>query len=186
MPYGRKVRQVTFPFRDNRMNSFTFRSQVMIAALVFPLAGCRLAHEHDRGPETVTHDLTVLDRAALADGKHAVSFAKQVKPILESKCLACHSGDPAPGIYRLESKSLAFASGPAGPRILPGRPDQSPILAFASTHKNVATMPAVGNQLTATEAMILRRWVAEGASWPGGWAGRLRPRAGDLRRERAW
>jgi hypothetical protein len=122
---------------------------------------------------------------ALANNDKAVSFEHQVKPILESKCLACHSEASAPWGFRLETRELAFAPGPSGARIVPGRPDHSLILALASTHKNVAVMPLVGNRLTATESKILRRWIAEGAVWPRGKAGLLKPSDDAIRPEQS-
>jgi hypothetical protein len=153
---------------------------------VLLLVGC--AHpgaETDRGPETAPEGLTVLNEATGAPLGSRVSFHRQIKPILESKCLACHSRSSAPWSYSLESKALAFAPGPAGPRIIPGEPDRSILVAFASTHKNVAAMPIVGNRLTDTESRILRRWIAEGADWPEGRTGMLKPGSDALRPESA-
>jgi hypothetical protein len=44
-------------------------------------------------------------------------------------------------------------------------------------------MPLVGNRLTDTESKILRRWIAEGAYWPDGRAGALKPGTEDLHME---
>lgn len=112
---------------------------------------------------------------AVSKSAPQVSFTRQVKPILESKCLACHSGDSAPWGFSLESRELAFAPGTSGPRIVPGKPEHSVILALASTHKNVAVMPLVGKPLTAAESHTLRQWIVEGAHWPEGHAGHLKP-----------
>lgn len=153
---------------------------------VLLLCGCASQSLHrEEGAETAPQGLTALSPEALNERGRPVSFERQVKPILESKCLACHSGQSAPWSFQLESRELAFAHGLSGPRIVPGRPDQSLILALASTHKNVAVMPLVGNRLTVTESKILRRWVAEGAHWPSGKAGHLQPDTGSIRPEHA-
>ncbi len=158
----------------------------LIATITLLASGCALApHEHEKGPETAPEGLTVLSPAAVKESSREIHFDRQIKPILESKCLACHSGESAPWSYSLESRKLAFAPGASGPRILPGKPDQSLIIAFASTHKNVAAMPLVGNRLTETESRILRRWVAEGADWPAGRAGMLKPSFEGLHPDRA-
>lgn len=124
-----------------------------------------------RPPQT----LSSLSAEALDGQGRPVDFLSQVKPILENKCAACHSGKAVSGGFSLESRERAFASGPGGPRILPGRPGASLILAFASTHKNPAVMPVVGNRLTLAESRLLRRWIAEGAPWPAGAAGHVKP-----------
>lgn len=111
-------------------------------------------------------------------GTARISFERQVKPVLESKCLSCHSGESAPWNFRLESRALAFQPGTSGPRIVPGKPEQSLVLSLASTHKNVAVMPLVGNRLTTAESKMLRQWVKEGAAWPEGRAGELKASPG--------
>ncbi len=150
------------------------------------LGGCASPpREHDQGPETAPEGLTALSREAIKESETVVSFARQVKPILENKCLACHSGESAPWGYRLDSREAAFARGAGGPRIVPGKPDESLFLALSSTHKDVAAMPLVGTRLTATESRILRRWIAEGAEWPAGKAGALKPGSDAVRPEHA-
>src|SRR5687767_4342419 len=64
--------------------------------------------ERERGGETAPEGLSVLGPEALRSSKGPVSFAHQVKPILESKCLSCHSAQAAAGAYRLESRELAM------------------------------------------------------------------------------
>lgn len=166
------------------MHVFHDLSSALALSGALLLCGC--AHpgaEPDRGPETAPEGMTVLNHTTHAPRGQRVSFGRQIKPILESKCLACHSGSSAPWGYSLETKEQAFAPGAAGPRIIPGAPDRSIIIAFASTHKNVAAMPLVGNRLTDTESKILRRWIAEGAQWPEGRAGALKPGTEDLHME---
>lgn len=150
--------------------------------LLLLLPGCTTP---EQGAETAPEGFTALSPAAVAESRHTVSFARQVKPILELKCVPCHSGTTAPWGFRLENRDLAFAKGLSGARIIPGRPDQSILLALAGTHKNVAVMPLVGNRLTETETWILRRWIAEGAKWPQGEAGELKPDNATIRPENA-
>lgn len=139
----------------------------------------------EQGPQTAPEGLTALSPAAIKESETVVSFERQVKPILENKCVACHSDRSAPWEYSLESRQQAFAPGTSGARIVPGKPDQSLFLALSDTHKNVAAMPLVGIRLTTTESRILRRWIAEGADWPAGKAGHLKPGTDAIRPERA-
>jgi mono/diheme cytochrome c family protein len=177
---------VTSLFLIDLLQTFHGFRATQCAIISLFLSGCVLSpHEHDKGPETAPEGLTALSASAVAEGEQEVNFERQIKPILESKCLACHSGQTAPWSYSLETRKLAFASGAGGPRIIAGKPDQSIIVAFASTHKNAAAMPLVGNRLTEKESKILRRWIAEGAGWPTGKAGELKPSSDALRPERA-
>lgn len=161
-------------------------SPTILGTSLLLLCGCAMQTlDIERGPETAPEGLTPLSPAALAGEHRNVDFQTMVKPVLENKCLPCHSGGAASGNFRLDTREGAFARGPGGPRIVPGRPDESIILAFASTHKNMAVMPVVGNRLTPTESRILRRWIMEGAPWPVGAAGHLKPASDALTPEAA-
>lgn len=140
------------------------------------LSGCSLKPgEQERGAETAPEGLTSLSAAAMKEDAGPVNFHTIVKPILENKCVACHHGENAAGGFRLDSKERALARGPGGPRIVPGNPDASLVLDFTGTHRTPAIMPVVGDRLTATESKLLRRWIREGATWPAGMAGHLKP-----------
>lgn len=135
------------------------------------LSGCS-ATMSERGAETAPEGLSTLPSEA-GDPHKRVDFQTEIRPILESKCVPCHSGAAAPLGFRLDSRSGAFAAGAGGARIIPGHPEKSLLLAISSTHKNVAVMPVVGNRLTSRESERLARWIAEGASWPSGKEGQL-------------
>ena len=144
------------------------------------LVGCRSVPDEDDGSETAPEGTTALApeyRRLPASGP--VSFAHQVKPIFESKCLPCHSASYGMGGFRLDSRRHAFANGAAGARIVPGSPDASLLLALSSAHSGMDVMPKVGNRVTKIESLILRQWILEGAPWPLG-------RAGDLSRSGNW
>lgn len=156
-------------------------SLTFLTAGLLLLSGCGTQKlDIERGPETAPEGLTALSPAALAGECRHVDFQTMVRPVLENKCLPCHSAPAASGRFRLDTREAAFARGPGGPRIVPGHPEASIMLAFASTHKNMAVMPVVGNRLTSTESRILRRWILEGARWPLGTAGHLKPASDTL------
>lgn len=149
------------------------------------LGACVSSPEPDAESETAPEGLTVLDASALRLGGSPVNFEKQVKPILESKCFACHQGGAAPAGFRMESRAFAMTRGASVQRIVPGKPEESRFLALTSAHRQVAGMPPVGNRLTPTESKILRQWVVEGAKWPEGKAGQLQVSTLNLHPERA-
>lgn len=148
------------------------------------LVGCRSTPHGDEGSETAPEGTTALApeyRRLPTSGP--VSFANQVKPILESKCLPCHSPPYGMNGFRLDSREYAFARGAGGPRIIPGKPDESLLVALSSAHAGVAVMPRVGNRVTKTESLLLRQWILEGAHWPKGSAGDLFPRENWLEKD---
>lgn len=107
------------------------------------------------------------------DAPVAVSFEKQIKPVLEEKCMHCHNRETLPDRISFENAKLAFATTKDGKvYIVPGKPEASLLIAAIENplfHEML--MPMVGPRLTAEEAVIFRRWVTEGAKWPDGKAG---------------
>jgi len=112
----------------------------------------------------------VLSKAALEQSRGRIDFVKQVKPVLEAKCVICHNRETLPS-SSLENRKLAFA---VPTRIVPGHPETS-LLIVNGTLNHAKTMPPVGNRLTAGEKRIITAWVRQGADWPAGPAGDLHP-----------
>lgn len=135
------------------------------------LAACQHAPEES---ETRPAGVNVLSEKELSKALQGrVRFERHVKPVLEAKCLACHQVEAMPGRLSLESREAALRSGTLGVFIVPGRPESSRFLQNLSKAHAVA-MPPVGETLTREEEQLLTRWIAQGAEWPEGAAGRLR------------
>lgn len=126
-------------------------------------------------PETAPADWNVLDAKTLANSHGHIDFVTHVRPILEQKCVPCHSRTVYP-MFSLENRQKAFEGGPLGKRIIPGdTTDSALVFHITSTHRSIQVMPPVGNRLTADEIRILTAWVKQGAEWPRGKAGNLTP-----------
>jgi mono/diheme cytochrome c family protein len=118
--------------------------------------------------------------AAVADAAEPVakrSFRDTIKPVLREKCAHCHNRKALPDKVSFESKKLAFTRTKAGqPIIVPGKPDESlMVLALESPVFHEKAMPLVGPRPNVDEIALIRRWIAEGAEWPDGPAGRIKP-----------
>lgn len=148
--------------------------RLAVAVLVLPLlSSCQWKSPPDS--ETAPADWTPLTAEAIASSNGTISFTTHVAPILEAKCVACHSGATAIAGYSLENRRRAFESGPAGPRLIPGDPDRSRFVTnISAAHASLDVMPPVGDRLLKVEKDILRRWIAQGAEWPAGPEGALR------------
>jgi uncharacterized membrane protein len=96
--------------------------------------------------------------AAAVASLHAaetVSFAKQVKPILVERCLACHSDKERFGGLSLEKfEDIADF-------ITPGDPAKSRLLVVVSGA--TAKMPRGGPPLKPEQVETLRAWIEQGA-----------------------
>lgn len=146
-------------------------TSAMLAAAV--LTGCSTA---DSESETRLPGHNVLDAAALQAAQTGkVSFTQHVKPVLEAKCAMCHNAAALPGRLSLASQAEALSTGTLGVFIRPGRPDLSRFITHLDeAHASVKAMPPVGETLTPQEVALIQRWIAQGAAWPAGAAGRLK------------
>ncbi|HTU25990.1 MAG TPA: DUF1553 domain-containing protein [Pirellulales bacterium] len=101
-------------------------------------------------------------RAACADDPP--DFRRQVAPILERHCVACHQGEKAKGKLSLVDAGRALAGGESGAAIVPGKPDESLLVDYISGDK--PEMPKDAAPLKPDEVETIRRWIAAGAVWP--------------------
>src|SRR5687768_3103773 len=96
-------------------------------------------------------------------------FARDVAPLLRAKCYACHGAVRQKAGLRLDAGQLVLKGGKNGPVVVPGKPDESPLVA-AITPKNKARplMPpeGEGEQLSEKEVALFRDWVKAGAKAP--------------------
>ena len=106
-------------------------------------------------------------------GKTKVSFTESIKPILSERCTICHNSRVLPKRPNFESRAGVMRSGV----IVPGHPETSLFITHLQEDPMAAekAMPPVGHRLTKEEITLLRTWIAEGATWPSGTAGRVRP-----------
>ena len=104
-------------------------------------------------------------------------FLEHVKPALEENCVRCHNGIVLPGRLDLSNRFAALGGMKDGePFIVPGKPDQS-LLITAVSRKGLhpKVMPRQDISLTEDQIGVLREWITDGAAWPTGEAGQLKP-----------
>lgn len=89
----------------------------------------------------------------------APTFEQDVQPIFRARCWSCHGDDRFKGDLDLRQMARILRGGDSGPAIVPGKPDESPLL------KRVATgeMPPGKDKLSKAEQETLRRWIDAGA-----------------------
>jgi hypothetical protein len=105
-------------------------------------------------------------RASAAD---AVSFSREIAPVLQTKCVACHGPDEQKGGYRLDSFERLLQPGDSGDApITAGAPAQSLLFELIVTDDADDRMPQKDDPLPAEFITLLKRWLAEGAAFDGG------------------
>lgn len=126
------------------------------------------------GPEMIRRLPTFLSLFILCvtglpsgDADEPVDYLKQIKPLLQTKCYACHGVLKQEAGLRLETRGLMLKGGDSGAAIAPGKTDSSLILERI-TGDEFTRMPPVdeGAALKPDEIELLKRWIAEGAAAP--------------------
>ncbi|WP_414662241.1 PSD1 and planctomycete cytochrome C domain-containing protein [Horticoccus sp. 23ND18S-11] len=96
-----------------------------------------------------------------------VEFAREIQPLLASRCYDCHGPEQAKGGLRLTSLRAALKGGESGePALIAGQGAKSLLLHRVVTTDDEDVMPQKGERLTAAEVTLLQRWIDEGAPWP--------------------
>lgn len=100
-----------------------------------------------------------------------VSFEKDVFPILDANCIACHNVAKKEGALVLENVEALLKGGDSGASVVPGKPDESYLYNVAARVEE-SFMPPLPNKvgakaLTPQQVGILRQWIIEGAKSSG-------------------
>lgn len=102
--------------------------------------------------------------AAAEPATNAVSFEKDVLPILQARCVKCHGETKRSGGLSVAAGADLVRGGDSGSPIVPGKPDESTLYELI----HLGEMPPKGNEpLTEAEAERIHRWISEGARLSG-------------------
>jgi WD40 repeat protein len=98
----------------------------------------------------------------------AVAFEKEIEPILEKKCITCHSGSVKKGELDLASYEGMVKGGRRGTSIVPGKGSESLVYKLLH-HEMKPFMPPKGeDQITPQELALVKLWIDQGAKAPTG------------------
>jgi mono/diheme cytochrome c family protein len=92
-----------------------------------------------------------------------VSYARQVAPIFANNCADCHSAeDHKSGLDASSVSTLIKGGKKAGPAIVPGKPDESPLVLYLRGLRK-PQMPKGNPALSEEELHLIRQWIFAGA-----------------------
>jgi mono/diheme cytochrome c family protein len=115
--------------------------------------------------------LSVVARAQVPSDS-GIDFLRDIQPIFEVHCFACHGPEKQKSGFRLDVKSRALQGGDHyGPMVDPNDPYASPLLEWVKNQNPQERMPPPGpanRPLSPSQIETLEAWFAAGAPWPDG------------------
>lgn len=103
--------------------------------------------------------------AAAISPEDAVFFERKIRPVLVAECYACHATgrkEPPRGGLALDSREGTRKGGDSGVAIVPGKPDESPLLA-AITHRDPEFAMPPKKKLDDPIVRDFEEWIRRGA-----------------------
>ncbi|MEO1844490.1 MAG: PSD1 and planctomycete cytochrome C domain-containing protein [Akkermansiaceae bacterium] len=128
-----------------------------------------------RSPTTTSLSITIVITVlpVLLTGQ-SIDYARDIQPILSDNCYQCHGPDrkARKAKLRLDVRDVAVAERDGLHPILPGKPDESEVMARVLHDDPEEAMPPskTGKKLNSREVELLRRWIAQGAKFSRHWA----------------
>jgi hypothetical protein len=104
----------------------------------------------------------------------AISFDRQIRPILSENCFQCHGPDEKTrkAGLRLDTRAGLMGKGDIRSIVAPGKLDDSELIVRILAADDQGHMPPqkTGKKLSPAQIDLLKRWVKEGAPWSEHWA----------------
>lgn len=170
-----QVARRAFPFQPTMDSGFPHGRDSWISASATSWAVMAIAHALPVGKATgKLANAAPAPTAKIQTPAQKVDFAKQVKPLLERSCLACHSGERPRGLLRVDSRDALVKGGESGmAAVAPGHSEQSLLVDYISSLGAEPEMPPTAvrarfPKFSQDEVARLRAWIDQGADWPKG------------------
>lgn len=97
-----------------------------------------------------------------ASAAEAVDYRKDVRPVLQERCYACHGALAQKGKLRVDSGANMLNR----VVVVPGKPGESELLARVSSADGATRMPPEGHPLKPEEVAKIKAWIELGAKVP--------------------
>lgn len=125
------------------------------------IAVTALHHAHVRADETAAESVDPAEQAT-----QAVSYYRDVRPILVENCQGCHQpARPLGGLVVTSVEGLLRGGESEEPAVVAGSPDESPLVhQITPLDGDPPAMPQDADPLTAAQIALIRDWIAAGAA----------------------
>jgi hypothetical protein len=114
------------------------------------------------GPQEIAALKAWIDQGA--SWSPAATFAKDIRPIFERSCWACHGDAAQLSKFDLRTRDSALHGGVRGSDIVPGDAEHSRLYRRVAGLEQPA-MPAQGEPLTSAQVDAIKTWIDRGAEW---------------------
>src|SRR5262249_9385091 len=169
------VARRTFPFQPTMNSGFPHHRDSWLSAAATSWAVLALTRALPLGPAAGKPDAAQpTTPVRTPKNAQAIDFVRQIKPLLERSCVACHSGEKPRSLFRIDGRDAILKGGASGvAAVVPGHSEKSPLIAYVSGKAPESEMPprAVRDRfpaLSPDEVALVRAWVDQGAEWPTG------------------
>src|SRR5262245_34769704 len=99
---------------------------------------------------------------------HQINSNKEIKPILETRCMKCHGRGKGKGELRIDTRETFLKGGESGPAVVPGKSEESLLIELVSGLNPESVMPKKGSKLNSGQIALLRAWIDQGVQWDEG------------------
>src|SRR5688572_3328119 len=133
------------------------RPFVFIAILTATALGSAMAAEPD------------ISKLPPPAAKKDLTYAKDIKPILENACLNCHGPEKPKSKYRVDSREAMIKGGDSDEAaIIPGKSEKSPLIHYVADLVVDMEMPPTDKRekypaWTKEQIALVRAWIDQGA-----------------------
>ncbi|MFN7926189.1 MAG: PSD1 and planctomycete cytochrome C domain-containing protein [Bryobacteraceae bacterium] len=109
--------------------------------------------------------MAFLSALSPAAGQSRISFSKDIKPVLENRCLKCHGSAMRAVKLDLRTRESLLKGSEKGQVVTPGNPEQSPLYRkLAGLEKPFMPMDGA---LSPEQVAAFKQWISDGAPWEG-------------------
>lgn len=110
--------------------------------------------------------LCLFAQTATCQDSDAISFAREIRPILQAKCVMCHGGVKNAGELKLTDRNEALTV------IEPGSSLQSALVERIESTEDETRMPPLDHSepLSTDQINLIKKWIDQGAEWDQHWS----------------
>ena len=110
----------------------------------------------------------IICTSAVATAAEAPDYTRDIKPLLQARCYACHGALKQNSSLRLDTGDFIRKGSKNGPIVTPGKADKSRLISRITSTLEDDRMPPEGEPLTPSQIALIRQWITAGAKSPAG------------------